>query len=84
MKATIIRIGNSRGVRIPKPVIEQCEFQSEVELLVRGRDLLIRSRHSPRAGWDEEFRRMAERGDDCLVERVAEPATEWAEQEWEW
>jgi antitoxin MazE len=84
MKATIIRIGNSRGVRIPKPVLEQCEFQTEVEMLVRDHDLVIRSRHSPRAGWDEAFQRMAERGDDLLVDRAAEPSTEWAEREWEW
>jgi antitoxin MazE len=84
MKATIIRIGNSRGVRIPKPVIAQCDFTDEVEMEVRGHELVIRSTKAPRAGWDAAFRQMAGRGDDMPVERVAEPSTEWDIHEWEW
>ena len=84
MKATLVRIGNSRGIRLPKPLIEQCHLSDEVELHVRGHDLVIRSRHAPREGWDEAFSRMARRGDDRLVERVAEPSTEWSRTDWEW
>jgi len=46
MKTTIVRIGNSRGIRIPKPVLEHCELQDEVDMEVRGRELVIRSAHS--------------------------------------
>ena len=82
MKAAIVRIGNSRGIRIPKPLIEQCELENEVELVVRGRDLVIHSLRAARAGWDEAFRRMAACGDDILIDKVAEPSTEWDEREW--
>ena len=84
MKATIVRIGNSRGIRIPKPVLEQCEFQDEVDMEVRGRELVIRSVHSVRKGWEEAFRKMADRCDDALIDRVVEPSTEWADKDWEW
>ncbi|MBM3313641.1 AbrB/MazE/SpoVT family DNA-binding domain-containing protein [candidate division WOR-3 bacterium] len=84
MKATLVRIGNSRGIRIPKPLIEQCELQNEVELEVRGRDLVIHPLRTAREGWDEAFRRMAECGDDVLIDKVAQPSTVWDEREWEW
>lgn len=84
MKASIIKIGNSRGVRIPKAVLAQCEFRDEIEMEVRGRHLVIRSSHAPRTGWETAFRNMAARHDDDLIDRVAEPATEWAESEWKW
>jgi antitoxin MazE len=84
MKATIVRIGNSRGIRIPKPLIEQCEIQDEVELEIKDRHLVIRPLRRARAGWDEAFRCMAECGDDILIDRVAEPSTAWDKREWHW
>jgi antitoxin MazE len=84
MKAAIIRIGNSRGVRIPKLLLAECELQGEIEMEVRGRDLVIRSCHAPRAGWEAKFRQMAASRDDNLIDRVAGPSTEWAGSEWEW
>ena len=54
MKARIVRIGNSRGIRIPKPLIEQTGLGEDVEI-VMGR---------PRAGWVEALRAMAGHGDD--------------------
>ena len=84
MKAKIVRIGNSRGVRIPKPVLQQCGLEDEVVMEVRGHELVIRSAHSARGGWEEAFRSMAQQGDDALVDRVAEPAAEWDDTEWEW
>jgi antitoxin MazE len=84
MKAAIISIGNSRGVRIPKSFLAQCELEGEIEMEVRGRDLVIRSCRAPRMGWEAAFKNMAARHDDDLIDRVAEPATEWAESEWVW
>jgi antitoxin MazE len=59
-------------------------LEGEVEMEVRGLDLVIRSSHAPRAGWEAAFRQMAARHDDTLIDRVAEPSTEWAGSEWEW
>ncbi len=83
MKADIIRIGNSQGVRIPKPVLEQCGFRESVEMEVRDGRLVISPSEAPRKGWNEAFREMAEAGDDTpLLEEV--PASEWDDEEWEW
>lgn len=84
MKAALIRIGNSRGIRIPKPIIEQCGFENEVDLEVYDHELIIRSVSQPRAGWAGAFARMSASGDDKLLDRVAETAPTWDETEWEW
>jgi antitoxin MazE len=84
MRARVVRIGNSRGVRIPKPLIEQVGLQDEVEIAVEGSSLIIRSASRPRAGWATAFRTMAERGDDRLLDVAGASTTKWDEDEWEW
>ena len=84
MKAKVVRIGNSQGVRIPKTLLEQCGLQGAVELEVREGQLVVRSATRPRAGWDEAFRRMREHGDDVLLERDSQPSTKWDRTDWRW
>ncbi len=81
MRASIIKIGNSRGLRLPKPVIEQCGFEKEVEIEVRNNEVIIRPVKQPRHNWAKAFKAMAEMGDDKLIEF---PNSEWDEEEWEW
>jgi antitoxin MazE len=82
VKTRLVRIGNSRGVRIPKPMLEQAGLQDEVEIAVERNQLVIRSRRHPRDGWDEQFQAMAAAGDDRLLD---EPTpTQFDEREWEW
>jgi len=68
MKSQVIPIGNSRGVRIPKALLDLCHIRNTVNLTVKGETILIRpvKRH-PRAGWEAAFRRMHERGEDRLL-----------------
>lgn len=82
MKASLIKIGNSRGIRIPKPVFAACGFEEEVEMEIRDGDLVIRTAHKAREGWSEAFQSMAQNGDDCLAEDPT--PTQWDESEWEW
>jgi antitoxin MazE len=82
MRASIVQIGNSRGVRIPKVLLEQTGLHDEVEIEVRGEQLIIRPANPPRAGWGEAFARMAARGDDALLD--PERPTKWDESEWRW
>jgi antitoxin MazE len=84
MKTRIVRIGNSQGIRIPKPILEAAELKDEVELEVRDGRLIIEAVGRPRAGWDERFRSMAERGDDRLLDAEAIETSSWDEGEWEW
>ena len=84
MKTNLVRIGNSRGIRIPKPVIEQCGLGGEVEMVVHNNELVIRSSTCAREGWRGAFAHMSELGDDELLDRVAETPTTWDTEEWEW
>lgn len=84
MKTRIVRIGNSRGVRIPKPLLEQARLTGEVQLSVEGGAVVIRSAARPRAGWAAAFQEMARRGDDALLDAGAPALTRWDEDEWEW
>lgn len=83
MKTRIVRIGNSQGVRIPKPLIEASGLSEEVELEVQDGAILIRSAGRPRAGWESAFARMSAAGDDSLLDPEA-AMSEWDEAEWEW
>jgi len=68
MKARIVRIGNSQGLRIPTPVLEQTGLSGEVVLAVEGNTIVIRSATRTRVGWDDAFRAMRAAGDDALVD----------------
>jgi antitoxin MazE len=84
MKTRIVRIGNSRGIRIPKPLIEQTGISEEVIISVKGNTLVISPASPPRAGWAEAFARMALQGDDAFIHGGPSLATQWDEEEWEW
>ncbi len=84
MRARIIRIGNSRGIRLPRSVLDECHLGPVVDLSVEAGALVVRPVPSPRAGWDEAFRTMAEAGDDALLDAGAPMGSTWDEQEWEW
>jgi antitoxin MazE len=75
MKAKVVRIGNSRGIRIPKTVLEQCRLRDVVELKVLEGQLVIRNLSAPRRGWDEAFSRMHRHKDDTLLDQDADHGT---------
>ena len=77
MHAAIIKIGNSRGVRLPKPILEQCGFHDEVELEIHNQELIIKSPATPRANWKKSFKAMASNGDDNLLDPAL--LTQWDE-----
>ena len=82
VKARIVKIGNSQGIRIPKAWLEQLNFGEEVELVVQPDQLVIRSPHQPRQDWEQHFAAMAAEKDDRLVD--AETSTRWDQVDWEW
>ena len=84
IKARIVPIGNSQGVRSPKILLEQTSLGEEVELEAQGNQIIIRPLLAPRAGWAEQFRQMAERGDDKLLDNDSAGLTSWDEIEWAW
>ena len=74
MKTRIVRIGNSQGVRIPKPLLEAAGLQGEVDLTTGPGVLVIRPARGPRAGWAEAFAAMAARGDDAVRDDTPDAA----------
>ena len=84
MKTRIIPIGNSQGIRIPKPLLEQTGLRGEVEIRAEDGELVIRAARKPREGWDAAFREMAQRGDDALIDDAPPSLSTWDEEEWEW
>jgi antitoxin MazE len=81
-RSKVIKIGNSRGVRIPQVLLEQASLSGEVEMVVDGDKLIIHSVHAPRQGWDAQFERMAQSGEDHLLDELT--PTQWDEDEWIW
>ena len=84
MKVRIVKIGNSRGIRIPKPLLEESGLDGEVEIAAQGDSLVISPSKEPRAGWAAAFRAMSERGDDELLGGDRPLSARWDEDEWEW
>jgi antitoxin MazE len=83
MRVEIISIGNSRGLRIPKAILEQCGIKKAVDLRVEDHTLLITSYEEAREGWDKAFQRMAKNEDDGLLDADS-PLHSWDEEEWQW
>jgi antitoxin MazE len=84
MKTRIVRIGNSRGVRIPKTLLEQAGLKGEVEIKVRNGSLVIKAASQPREGWNEAFQKLAKLGPDPIAEDIAHFGNRFDEEEWEW
>ncbi len=82
MKAKIIRIGNSQGIRIPKPILEESGLHDEVELQVHEDGIVIRPLAKQRAGWDQAFQSMsASRDDQLLDEEFLSYQSSWDDEE---
>ena len=85
MRSKIVKIGNSKGIRLPKTIIEQCELKDEVTLQVKDKKIIISSSKVSRKGWAEEFRRLTknQEGKDDLKE-FRNFTTQWENEEWQW
>jgi antitoxin MazE len=84
VKTRIVPIGNSRGIRTPKPLLEQVGLSGEVEITAEDGALVVRPVKAARAGWAAAFREMARRGDDAPLDDPAPSLSAWDEDGWEW
>ena len=84
LKTRLIKIGNSRGIRIPKLLIDRAGLAGELEVEAQDGQLIVRPAQAPRHGWDAEFAAMAAAGDDRLLDGDSLPQTTWDSEEWEW
>ena len=84
MRARVVKIGNSQGIRIPKPILEQTGIMEDVELEVEKNQIIIRPVSNPRAGWDIAFKAMSPKNDDMLIYGSENISHSWDEEEWQW
>jgi antitoxin MazE len=82
MKVNIVSVGNSKGVRIPKSILEQCNFDKEAELVVENNKIVLKPvRKKIRNSWDKAFKLMHERREDELL---LDDSLDIEMKNWEW
>lgn len=84
VKTRLVRIGNSHGIRIPKPLVEQAGLTGALELEVQSGQLIVRSARKARQGWEAAFEEMARLGEDRLLDAEPLAQTTWEAGEWHW
>jgi antitoxin MazE len=67
MEVSVVKIGNSRGIRLSKTLIERYKIRDTVDLIMEKGHIIIRPLSKPRKGWDKAFKEMHENGDDKLL-----------------
>jgi antitoxin MazE len=81
-KTRIIRIGNSRGIRVPKLLLDHADLPEEVEFRAAPGRVVVTAANRPRAGWAAKARSMHRRGDDVLLDPTTR--TRFDEIDWRW
>ncbi|TGK08865.1 AbrB/MazE/SpoVT family DNA-binding domain-containing protein [Leptospira fletcheri] len=82
MRASVIQIGNSKGIRIPKAILEECQIGEEVELKIdKGKIMIIPVKSKPRDGWEKRFKEMSSNNEDKLL---VPDSLDLSGKDWEW
>jgi antitoxin MazE len=83
MKARIRKIGNSKGIILPKEVIEKCKLQGEVEISVSNDQIIIQAPKSKRSSWEAAFKKASGK-EDGMLDNADLIQNDWDNEEWEW
>ena len=67
METSIIKIGNSKGLRLSKVILDKYNIKDKVELILEKNQIILKPIAKPRKNWDIEFKKMRENGDDRLL-----------------
>jgi antitoxin MazE len=67
MEISVVKIGNSRGIRFSKTIIERYNIRETVELIMEKGQFIIKPLAKPREGWEKAFMDMHANGDDKLI-----------------
>ena len=82
MLISVVQIGNSKGIRLPKSIIEQCEINDKLDMEIKDNAIILKAvKKKPRDGWGEKFKMMTENGDDKLA---IEDSIDIDMKNWEW
>jgi antitoxin MazE len=66
MDLSVVQIGNSKGIRLSKTLLEKYNIKDAVELILEKGYIIIKPKSIPRKGWDKSFKKMHNNGDDKL------------------
>lgn len=67
MEIPVINIGNSKGIRLPKAILEQYNISDTIELILEKERIILKPRSVPRKGWEKIFKQMHANEDDRLL-----------------
>ncbi len=67
MNIPVIPIGNSKGIRLSKTILEKYSIQDSLEIILEEDYIVLKPSTQPRDGWDQAFKKMNEEGDDQLL-----------------
>ncbi|HAH54838.1 MAG TPA: MazF family transcriptional regulator [Flavobacterium sp.] len=67
MEAAIIKIGNSKGLRLSKTILEKYNIKDKIEVILEMGQIILKPIESPRKNWEEAFKKMNAEGDDELL-----------------
>ena len=67
MRVPIVPIGNSKGIRFSKTLIEKYDLKDAVEIILDEEFIIIKPVINPRNNWEKAFKEMHENGDDKLI-----------------
>lgn len=84
MRVDIIPIGNSKGLRFSKAILEQCGIEDSVNLEIKDHTIIITPyNQKPRKDWGDAFQRMSKNKDDTLLDDENEISS-WDKTDWTW
>ena len=66
METAIIKIGNSKGLRLSKTILEKYNIKDKVEIILEMGQIILKPIETPRKNWDVSFEKMHQEGDDTL------------------
>jgi antitoxin MazE len=81
MEISVINIGNSKGIRLSKTILEKYSIRDKIEVILEKGFIILKPKTEPRKGWEKAFKKMHENGDDqLLIDDVFEDETfeEWS------
>ena len=67
METAIIKIGNSKGLRLSKTILEKYNIKDKVEIILEMGQIIFKPIETPRKNWDVSFEKMHQEGDDTLL-----------------
>ena len=80
MRTNLIKIGNSKGVRISSSIIKECELGNEIEIKVLDKRVIIEAIREPRSDWNKSFEKMHKNQEDELIPEISNDF----DKDWEW